>query len=325
MNQDQHIKIEIDYSPVYELAISLYIYMSKKEKKIIELGKPWYKKVDNQLSPELKQKIKEDRIYKDHGMDLFYVYSSPNKQSIPEFLKWMTSLKEKEFKDIHLSILAQKHEEDVKKFKKTYTYRWIEEHGFGALKDYFLDLWQQWNEEYFSGIQDEILNSLKQEAQKMKELAESMNSVQLIEKATNGICLEDDQVKKVVLIPQFHSNPFNVYENFKNLKMFLYPIDLDGVQSNEPSRKLMRVTKCLADETRLKILRYVHEEQKSFMEIVNQTKLAKSTVHHHLVVLRAAGLIRLHSSNKDGDRYSLRESRIQDVSLLLSDYIKNVR
>lgn len=323
MEPNQNVEIEIEDSPVYELVISLFIYLSKKDKNILELGKSWYKQVDHQLTSELNQKIKEDRIFKNLGVDLLYVYKSPNKHSIAEFLNGWKLLKDEEMEDLYLSVLRQmNNKESVKKFKKTYTYRWIEEQGYGALRDYLHGLWLEWHEEYFCKIQDKIASVLKQDALEKNKLAHIMNPVQLIEKATNGILLEDEQVKKVVLIPQYHSNPYNITQNLSDTLIFFYPVDFIEESSDMPSRKLMRLTKCVADETRLKILKFVNEGEKSFMDIVKQTNLAKSTVHHHLVVLRAAGLIRLHQLSKDGVRYSFRESRIKDVSSLISDYIK---
>jgi hypothetical protein len=245
------LKIEIDYSPVYELVISLFIYMSKKDKKNFDIGKDWYKHVDSQLTPPFKQKLDEDRIFKELRMDLFYVYCSPNKQSIPEFFQWMKSLNEEEIRHLYLSALHKNDEESVKKYKKSYAHRWIKKQGYIELRDYLLDLWQQWEKEYFRGIHEQIPEALKTDALEKKLLAASMEPFnQQME-----LFLKFNKLLRI-LAPQYHSNPFNIHQDFSDVQMFFYPVDLAEETSDHPSKNLLRITKCLADETRLKIFEF---------------------------------------------------------------------
>jgi DNA-binding transcriptional ArsR family regulator len=47
--------------------------------------------------------------------------------------------------------------------------------------------------------------------------------------------------------------------------------------------------------------------------------VAKTTMHHHLGTLRAAGLVRAQSNDK---MYSLRQNMLSEVSELLNAYLK---
>ena len=57
--------------------------------------------------------------------------------------------------------------------------------------------------------------------------------------------------------------------------------------------------------------------------MVQFSGLAKSTVHHHLVVLRSAGLVRVHAYQGGGltDTYSLRPHALDDLDRRLRAFL----
>ena len=55
--------------------------------------------------------------------------------------------------------------------------------------------------------------------------------------------------------------------------------------------RLVRLSKALGDEKRLRILRALADGEKSLMELAEMFGLAKTTMHHHMIILRSAGLV----------------------------------
>ena len=53
--------------------------------------------------------------------------------------------------------------------------------------------------------------------------------------------------------------------------------------------------------------------------LADELGVAKTTLHHHFVILRSAGLVRVRTSDH---RYRLREETFSDVSDLLGAYLK---
>ena len=68
----------------------------------------------------------------------------------------------------------------------------------------------------------------------------------------------------------------------------------------------MRLTHALSDESRLRMLRFVADGPCTLTEVARFIGLSQPTVHHHLVQLRAAGLVRVHFAVSGPSRYSLR-------------------
>ena len=52
--------------------------------------------------------------------------------------------------------------------------------------------------------------------------------------------------------------------------------------------------KALGDEARLRIVKMLFEKERTLQEITERLQLGKSTVHHHLKLLRAAKLVDIH-------------------------------
>jgi DNA-binding transcriptional ArsR family regulator len=80
----------------------------------------------------------------------------------------------------------------------------------------------------------------------------------------------------------------------------------------------VRLSKALGDEKRLRILRALADGEKSLMELAETFGVAKTTMHHHMIVLRSAGLISVGVGSK---RYRLRTETVPDVGALLSGYL----
>ena len=91
---------------------------------------------------------------------------------------------------------------------------------------------------------------------------------------------------------------------------------------------LVRTYKALSDERRLRILRRLSEGETSLDELTKLLGLSKSTVHHHIGILRAAGLVRVQipsERTKKHDkttRYSLREQPLDMAGDFLDTYIR---
>ena len=76
----------------------------------------------------------------------------------------------------------------------------------------------------------------------------------------------------------------------------------------------------LADAAQIQILRRLATGPASLAELAELTDLVKSTAHHHLAQLRAAGLVTV-SGNARAYRYALAAEASRELSLLLSRFL----
>ncbi|MBV8716454.1 MAG: helix-turn-helix transcriptional regulator, partial [Chloroflexi bacterium] len=72
----------------------------------------------------------------------------------------------------------------------------------------------------------------------------------------------------------------------------------------------------------LRILRFVADGPRTLTEVARFIGLSQPTVHHHLVQLRAAGLVRVHFVANAPSRYSLRPHALDQLSDQLGRYLQ---
>lgn len=103
--------------------------------------------------------------------------------------------------------------------------------------------------------------------------------------------------------------------------MLGYPVsdDILEADADAPPQWLVKLHKALGDDRRLRVLRTLAEGDASLAELADTVDIAKSTLHHHLMLLRSAGLVRVHVG--DDKRYSLREETLGDAASTLDHYI----
>lgn len=125
--------------------------------------------------------------------------------------------------------------------------------------------------------------------------------------------------KPVLLIPQYIYRPWNIEADIEGTKVFYYPIANESISPFDkytPNNFLILKHKALGHEVRMRIVKLLYEEDKTLQEITNQLNIGKSTIHHHLKILRAAKLVEISDS-----KYSLKKKSVELLDKELSLYL----
>jgi DNA-binding transcriptional ArsR family regulator len=302
-------RVEVDWAPAYELLISLKAYVSRPEQKILELGVGWARGVRRQLEPELAADLAStDALVDVHVPDLL-VRQCPGTRDVAGYLHWLGALPVGELYE-RLAPYVLEGRAPLPR-------------DLGAVRDRYVRLLEAWDEQYFRLVDPAILSGLAADAAAKQALVGTMAPEALVETATYGVhYMPQLGPELVVLVPQHHYRPWNVFQDYQGLRVIQYPADALPAVPGEPPPGLLRLTRALSDESRLRILRFLATGPRSFTDVVQFMGLAKSTVHHHMVVLRAAGLVRVHDSGeKATTSYSLRPGAVDQLRDMLHAYL----
>lgn len=91
----------------------------------------------------------------------------------------------------------------------------------------------------------------------------------------------------------------------------------EHIDPYQPPQALVQSFKALGDEQRLRMVKMLAEKELSLQELTDVLQMAKSTVHHHLSMLRAARLV-----EASGSRFRLRSQSVSQLSLLLDQFLE---
>ncbi|HEX2849923.1 MAG TPA: ArsR family transcriptional regulator [Acidimicrobiales bacterium] len=161
--------------------------------------------------------------------------------------------------------------------------------------------------------------SLAAEASATQGRAEAIARV--IERATGGVSIDVGSFRgPIVLAPGLAMRPWNVSAGPDDA-VIVYRVAADDLErrDDEPPPALVRLTRALGDERRLRLLHVLAGGPAGLGALSSAVGLAKSTVHHHLVLLRDAGLVAVRLG--DDYEYELRREVLASLGGLLATYL----
>ncbi len=340
--------VSIEPSPAYELLQSIVVTMGHEGSDTYEVGAEWVAEMKARAGDDLWKRVEEVSL---GDTDTFIhmiglVHDTPAPRDVPAFLE---HLRETDADEIRLH-LVQFYSREVRRmtpptviraaiggdvearreFLRTsypewemwasYLERVLDVDG-EAFKADLIDTLQDWYERVWKPESLTIMPIVERDADAKRALVRELPIDRFVTTATNGVEFAPRPgIDRVVMVPSFVNRPLVTYYEFGEALIIIYPVADENVtaDSDAPPLRLVRLSKALGDEKRLRILRALADGEKTLMELADMFGVAKTTMHHHMIVLRSAGLISVGVGSK---RYRLRQETVPDVGALLSGYL----
>lgn len=301
-------KVSIDVSVVYELLGSFMIYVTRKWTDNLDIGSSFISDMDARLPHSVRAEFGNAYAWPFLDYDILYALAILRKKNtgIPSFIDWIETSNPE---DLHKKLQEFVPALDLNDLKRIVTN--------------YPPLLRLWHEYYFAAVEPELCTLITEDAQEKNVLLHKMEPKGLIEYATGGVVLDDIPVEAVILFPGVHFRPINTYCFYENVLLIQYPVDVPEENEDEPPVVLLRMTEALANPERLRLLRYVADEPKTVNEMAADLNQPYDKLMHHLVILRAAGLLRSHvNAGVQNERFSLRPDGASELQMFLESYIR---
>lgn len=211
---------------------------------------------------------------------------------------------------------------------------WTKEHAFfaeyiqyicetdiTALKKHLITVMTNWWREMIEPRNEWISEVLKRDVESKKKAQDRMHPEAFVEWATQGRAYAPEpSVYQVLLIPQYVYRPWNVEADLLGTKVLYYPVaksSIDPLKADEPSEQLVQQYKALGDTTRMMMLKKLMKRSMSLKELTEAFGMGKTTVHHHLKLLKAARVLK-----QDGQHYTVNPVVISEMSKELERFLE---
>jgi DNA-binding transcriptional ArsR family regulator len=300
--------VTVDWAPAHELVVSFWAFTESRLFKYLEVDPKWHSTAVRQIGSKNADMIAA--IGRDKSARLCMrslLRKCPEPRTPPRFLDWLASLSPADLAGHRMSARRKSSALDER---------------LSTRRDDLIAALDVWNTGYFAGMSEEITRSLSLESESRREAIAHMDAQVVVEDATNGISLGADiGIREVVLTPQYHCRPYNIHCQLGDVMFYAYPVDVQDGDDCAPPAQLERLARAFSDASRLRILRFLSTEPRTFMDIVAFSDLARSTVHHHMVALRAAGVVRILETPK-GSLYTPRPGYHEAMSRILRQYVE---
>ena len=343
--------LEIEVSPAHEFLLTLELIAEDdhKSEQLHEVGEQWIEMMREKATPTLLNAIREMGA---EACEVFshligLAYDCPPPRDVPGFLAHLEAVDPFELRlhmfgyyqrkfrtNTPLDIMLQAAEGDEEAQQQFLRTSFPEDTRRQSLlrhlftqdpietKKQILDILESGYERVFRDLEPQIMPIIERDAEAKRALSQAISLERLVEVATNGFELVPEPgLRKVVLIPSYVERPWNHPTEYQDAKIFIYPVADESIaeDTSTPPPRLVRLIKALADERRLRILKMLMTGSYTLQEIANDFGAAKTTMHHHLAILRAAGLVLVQSDEK---LYSLRQSNMPDINQMIDSYLK---
>ena len=337
--------VTVEVSPAYELLLSLAV-VSERDDDTFEVGQEWVDEMRARAGEELLARI--DAVSQ-HEADtwthlLGLAYDAP--RDVSAFLARLGEADPAEIK-LHL---VQYYSRDTRRCTAPHVIRdavggdveaqreflqtchpeqepWtnylrgVLEADDDSLKSELIAVLEAWADRVWKPESLTILPILERDADAKRELLRDLSLEEFVETATNGVeWVARPGIHRLVMTPSFVNRPLVSFAEIGEVQMIVYPVADESIAADldTPPLRLVRLSKALGDEKRLRILRALADGEKNLMELAEMFGVAKTTMHHHMIVLRSAGLVSVGVGSK---RYRLRRETVPDVGALLSGYL----
>jgi len=310
--------VTVEWAPAYELVVAYTSFVQRRTHPLLDLGSAWVRRVRLSLPSDFGARTRQldelegARAGKSKYCDLFWllVHVCPGPRDVASFLDWFAQLSAGDAYEAlaeHLSAVGPGLPRD-----------------FRGWRDVAAGLLHDFDASYFSGIDPAILDGLAHAADALRGRLASVPARELVEHVTNGMWIEPTpDLRHVVLVPQYHGRPFNDFGPLVHGLIVLYPCDVVPPPPGAPPTGLLRLTRGLADESRLRILRFLGAHGPcTLTEVARFARLSQPTVHHHLALLRAAGLVRVYVPLPGPSRYGLSPHALGALAVQLGTYLE---
>lgn len=193
-----------------------------------------------------------------------------------------------------------------------------------ALRRDLHDVVAGWAERVFPRWGAEALAAVDRDVDAKAELLSRTSARELITAATMGVAFEPAEwVRQVVIAPSVALRPFVVPAEFDSTKLFLVSVSDEAMEpEGVVPRRLVNVAAALGDPIRMRAL---HElapgDGLAASVLAERLGVERTTLYHHLGILRSAGLVSIADPGDGIWRYQVRRDRIDELAGLLRSYI----
>lgn len=301
-------EVKVDVSPIYELLGSFMVYISKKWVRNLDIGPEWISEVASKLPPDVSAALSQASAWPFDDYDVLYAWAihRNNGDSVPCFLECLYETPDDVLHKAASPYLPDLTFEEARRIRDQYT-----------------PLLELWYEHYFKNIEPDIIPLIEEDAKEKRILLTKMDPLSLVEYASGGLVIENaPEVQTIVLFPTVHNRPINAYCYYKKMMLIQYPVDVPEEDEDEPPTCLLRMTHALSDPKRLRLLRYVAEKPHSLKEMIRDLDQSEELLKHHLMILRVAGLLRIHLGVEEKEKFSIRPDGASELQMFLESYMR---
>ncbi|MGE6256507.1 ArsR/SmtB family transcription factor [Heyndrickxia sporothermodurans] len=328
-------EVELQYSILFECALGIAMITYPKIKDKLDKPAYYWDQLRESLSDSLEKELQYCQEHNTWKM-LLQILHSQDFDSLSSFLTYISNLTDQQLKYLSLPFLEESHQKlrylasqgDMDAMDQMILackhhlffpqmIHFLSEVDLSELRGHLIAVMEGWYAEVVEKDSEVITNLLKRDYAEKQKMLEKTPYEKVVEWAVGEEYKPEPNISKVLLIPHKIYRPWTIQANLEGTKIFYYPISQNSLSDDDEVESLALLYKALGDEKRLKIMKLLYEKERSLKEITEILAIGKTTVHHHLAILKSAHIVKVKEST-----YTLIHHSLNRLEPMLMDYLR---
>jgi DNA-binding transcriptional ArsR family regulator len=180
----------------------------------------------------------------------------------------------------------------------------------------------RWWREVYEPVESDSYASLRASLRTFRSAADGLSVERVVELAAPGVTfIPEAGQSSVVLVPANAIRPRWAVTDHPAANVFAFPAPHGSGEAVGPPSRLVALGKAIGDETRLRILRELATAPATPPELAGRMRIPRTSLLHHLRILREADLISVTVNDANYHQYHVRDEHFGEIERLLGDYL----
>lgn len=186
---------------------------------------------------------------------------------------------------------------------------------------------EAWIDRVFPAFVDDAMATIERDVQAKRQLFRDLPLAESLRIATNGVEFSNSWASEVVVVPTVALRPFIAPADAGTTAILLCSVADEAFDDDPaaPPRRLVKIAAALGDDLRLRMLRELADGDRTAKQLASRLGVDRTSLHHHLGILRSAGLVSVQAAGVQSWRYALRADGIATASTSLASYLGTKR
>jgi DNA-binding transcriptional ArsR family regulator len=194
------------------------------------------------------------------------------------------------------------------------------------IRDDLAAILDDWAARVFPAFADEAMAIVRRDVAAKQQALRDSGPKAVLRAALNGVDLaEAPPHPELVVAPTLALRPFVAAVDTDAGMIYLCSVADESLDDDPaaPPRRLVKIAFAMGDPLRLRILRALGDDALTATEVAERLGVDRTTLHHHLGILRSAGLLSIRDEGVAGWRYSRRTDGVAEATRALETYLEH--
>ena len=202
------------------------------------------------------------------------------------------------------------------------TLRYLLSKDPAAIQEEFAALVGRWQAEIHGPGEAAFAATAEASLASFREATDRLPLEQVVETAAPGLTFVPEAGQtSVVLLPSVAVRPLWAVADHRNANIFAFSAPASDARRADPPARLVALGKAIGDETRLRILRELATTPATPPDLAERMGMPRTTLLHHLRILREADLIAVQVHDSAYHQYHVRDEHFGEIERLLGTYL----